>query len=284
MQSRTGRNPVRRNRNIGTAAQGHGLQNRFTIPDTANDGRVYWQRLADYVVVHREVHGRQLPFVVERTRRDNFHARTVDDVATVMRHLSPSLLFGFDEDISIKGIVFRQPTRKQQSLTSVWGRLGYDVDVGPLRGGVILLEAQPAPLTAKWDRHLNPSEQSSFDRHMREASEAMQNRRGWTLQFDLTAIREVQLYWTLLHEIGHWVHYMGAIVLPQICSYDDAEDQWNRYWNGPSREREYKADAYAGSFAQALRQQGIIPFDRIISNEQLAADGLCRSDFLPDSV
>ncbi len=43
---RPGWNATRRNRNIGTARQGHGQDNRMVIPSNWQDLRRYWKRLA----------------------------------------------------------------------------------------------------------------------------------------------------------------------------------------------------------------------------------------------
>ncbi len=49
--TRPGWNPTRRNRNLGTAKAGHGLDNRLVIPASRNDPRRYWERLRDPVSV-----------------------------------------------------------------------------------------------------------------------------------------------------------------------------------------------------------------------------------------
>jgi hypothetical protein len=40
---RPGWNPVRRNRNVGTAKQGRGRDNRMVIPSNWHDSRTFWQ-------------------------------------------------------------------------------------------------------------------------------------------------------------------------------------------------------------------------------------------------
>ncbi len=155
---RRGRDPTRRNRNIGTARQGHGQDNRNVVPRRWADSAYKWKRVPGHSVVSRYVWGRDIPFVVEHTRGGSLHACTVDDVATILRHLPQVHINSYKGISGIQGIVLRQPTRREEALRPVWGRLGYAVDVGPLCGPVIFLEAQPMPTSLRWGRHLRPQE------------------------------------------------------------------------------------------------------------------------------
>src|SRR4051794_38373314 len=85
MVTRSGWNPTRRNRNIGTEKSGHGQDNRLVIPSNRNDDNVFWGNLASYSTVTRQV--RQSPFsiLVEATRQNSFHACTVDDLFQMLR-------------------------------------------------------------------------------------------------------------------------------------------------------------------------------------------------------
>lgn len=82
-----GRNPTRRNRNIGTAKQGHGQENANVVPRAWLDSVWDWKRTPAHGVVTRRVWGRGLPFMVEHTREDCAHACTVDDVAELLNLL-----------------------------------------------------------------------------------------------------------------------------------------------------------------------------------------------------
>src|SRR5262245_2281674 len=98
-----GWNPSRRNRNIGTAKQGHGRDNRMVIPDTWRDSKTFWERVSCFSVVTRPVYGRDLPFVVETTRPDCVYACTVEDLATLLGAAPAEHVF------DIAGIILRQP-------------------------------------------------------------------------------------------------------------------------------------------------------------------------------
>jgi hypothetical protein len=54
---RPGREPTRRNRNIGTSKQGHGQDNRMVIPSRWPDDRVYFEVLRNPVPVVRRAGG-----------------------------------------------------------------------------------------------------------------------------------------------------------------------------------------------------------------------------------
>jgi len=52
---RPGWNPVRRSRNIGTARQGHGENNRMVIPESWHRSQRFWENLGTCVEVRREI-------------------------------------------------------------------------------------------------------------------------------------------------------------------------------------------------------------------------------------
>jgi hypothetical protein len=105
---RNGYNPTRRNRNIGTAKQGRGQNNRLTIPSICHDERIWWGQLGKSREVRRSVAGRELLFIVEETRTDSLHACTVDDICQLLGNVAA-------EDWEGLGIfVLRQPTRNRK--------------------------------------------------------------------------------------------------------------------------------------------------------------------------
>ncbi len=205
---RPGWNPTRRNRNIGTAKQGHGQDNRMVIPDTWRDSRTFWERLSRYRVVTRPVHGRNLPFVVEATRPDCTYACTVEDLVKLLGAAPAEHVAG------IEGVLLRQPKRKEQILSPVWGRLGYAVEVGPIDGPAIIAEACPIPLTLKLPTRLGLAEQQELARLLQEADRVESDGRHHVLHFELAGVRRVQLYRTVLHELGHWVDWHEKVQVP----------------------------------------------------------------------
>jgi hypothetical protein len=247
----------------------------MVIPQRWWDSRIFWEQLSRFTVVTRQVRGRDLPFVVEATRRDSVHACTVDDIAAVLntapaRHVS-----------GIQGVLLRQPKRKEEVLASVWGRLGYAAEVGPIRGPVIVVEAQPIPMVVTWSARCDPAQQEELDRLRQEADRGEFNGRKHVLHFGLPAVRAVQLYRTVLHELGHWADYDEKVELP---SGNGSGGSWidfhEAYFRRPVSERESFAHRYACELAQDLKARGLIPFERILNVKKIAAEGLSPDDFI----
>ena len=65
---RNGWNPVRRNRNFGTAKHGHGQDNELTIPQPADTLRSFYERLIDPVVGSIAVHKKAIPVLIEKLK------------------------------------------------------------------------------------------------------------------------------------------------------------------------------------------------------------------------
>jgi len=131
---RPGYDAKRRSRKIGTADQGWRKQAQQVIPERWTSSRRFYEELTDFVVLHRDVHDRELTFIVEPARPGNVYSCTPDDIWYLLRLLPPECVNGAE---GLDGIVLRQPTRKQEDLAPVWGRLTYTTSVGPLCGPAI---------------------------------------------------------------------------------------------------------------------------------------------------
>jgi len=94
--------------------------------------------------------------------------------------------------------------------------------------------------------------------------------------------REVQLYRTILHEIGHWVDYLQKVDIPSDRPGADWSELWDRYWQRPTREREAFAHRYADEAGAAHRATGAVPFDRRDDPARMIALGLRPTDFALD--
>ncbi len=272
---RPGYNSVRRNRNIGTAKQGHGQDNRLVIPQPRTGPPVFWEPFTDFAVVTRTVHGRAIPFVVEPTRQGSVYACTVDDVAAILERAPVRHVGG------LHGVILRQPSRKEEVLSGAWGRFGYWVDVGPIHGPAIIVQACPVPLMQRWPRRLCLTEQQELDRLRLEADRADFDGHRHVLHFGLEAVRAVQLYRTVLHELGHWADCFEKVEAPARGEPADTEHRlWDVYWRRPTQEREAFAHRYAAELGQRLRACGAVPFPRILNVQKLEAEGLSAEDFV----
>jgi hypothetical protein len=238
-------NPIRRNRNIGTAKQGHGQNNVFYIPWPLVVSQCFYERLHNYRKEYREIHGRKFIFIIESTLRDFEHACSVDDVARMLYHIPPEDLNGLER------VVFRQPKRKEFIFSPVWGRMIYLYEFENRDAPAIILEAACANGKQVWPKSLSVDSQKELERLRQDGHKFVTDRRNHIAPFDKVAVRNTQLYRTLLHEIGHYVHYLQN--LQTLDHYFD---------HIATREKEIFAHAYAERQYTTLAVQSIVPFEQ----------------------
>lgn len=299
--------PERRNRNIGTAKQGHGRNNRLVIPQPADSEQAFYERLERYRKVPRTILGKSFLFVVEETRPECVHACTVDDLTDVLARI-PLEPLG-----ELRLIVLRQPKRKEVILSSVWGRLQYGYEFEGATQPAIILEAIKPGDPFRWRKKLSLDEKAEIQR-LRADGHLMHDT-GRLLEWSLTieACRSSQLYRTLLHEIGHYVDYLEKVEAPlqevnaRFAALDARTDDealsddhpiwdewdrvfaerndkwdtlWNGYWSRPTAEREVFAHRHAERLGAQLRKSGAIPFARRLDPASLQRDSLRLCDFM----
>jgi hypothetical protein len=256
----------RRNRNLGTAKAGRGARNRFAIPERDADLSRYWERLSDYVAVERALGSHRLVFLVEPTRPDCLHHCTIDDVLRVLRMLP------FEHVSQIALVVMRQPTRKQERLRPVWGRIGYWSQIGGRAGPGVYLDAQPIGLALEWGKRLRPDDEAELERFRACGFEVEPHARGWRVRASSAAIRQSQLYRTLPHELGHLADMAAC---RRSLDWNGDEDRfWERYFARSEQEREAAAHRYADEFRRDARARGLIPFASTFDAAALRADRL----------
>lgn len=250
---RPGWNPVRRNRNIGTSAQGHGENNWLTIPESRHDRNFFYERLGACITFTQSVNGHYVRFFVQPTRTGWLHPCSVEDALRVLSHCPANDLAHLDF------IVMRQPTRKQRMLRPVWGRAVFQFERAPHAGSAIVLEAQPLEPTV-WRNALTPEDQRELDRLQADGHQVRKTRRTIEIQPTPAALRNTVLYRTLLHELGHHVDYRRF-----------SSDEWG---SRPSPEKEDYAHRYAAERFAALQQAGVAPFDPEPDHAMRQAHGL----------
>lgn len=260
------RDSTRRNRNMGTAKRGHGQDNKLTIPMrfVSLEAILFIENLGRFTVVEREIINNRITFLVERTRKDCYHACTVDDITRVIQCVPPDDVRGIDL------IVLRQPKRKEELLAPAWGRWTPYVDIGEHHGYAIHLEAMTTSRPFRWSKSLSPDSQAELKRLQQDGHEVTTTKRHHVISSTLDAVRATQLYRTLLHEIGHHVDYKRS------------PEQFDKRC---SQEKEAFAHNYAGGLRSKLIEWRQIPFNRILDAESLMQDKLLLSDFaLVDSL
>lgn len=299
-------NPSRRNKNIGTSKQGYGQANKLVIPYPAVEMKHFVERLEAYTTVKKIINGHTFRFVIETTRTNSFHACTVQDIEQILLHI-PKEDFG---DLEL--IILRQPTRKEENLQSVWGRLIYSYEFEDDFFPAVIVEAVDLTRTMKWSKKLDVDDQKELQRLKDDGHPLEMGKRFHEAQYRIEHIRATQLYRTIPHEFGHYVHYLEVVKRPlsklkaeldaldkQIADNDTSEsnplyDQWNAlddnyrekidtledlYHAIPSAEKEVFAHAYADKFKAEMTAKGTIPFDRILDEDELKKNGLKVSDF-----
>jgi hypothetical protein len=271
---RPGWNPTRRNRNLGTAKRGRGQDNRLVIPCRGPDYAPFWGVLSEFRCVAREVAGRPFRVLVEPTRPGCAHSCTVDDLFEVLRRVPAPDLSGLGL------LILRQPKRKEQILSPCWGRLCYHVEIGEHRGPAILLEAIEPSRPVRWSRSLDPQAAAELERLRQDGHVIRTSRHGYRIEASLDSARAVQLYRTLLHEIGHWVDYLRSVERPAAGSPGTWFALREGYWQRPSAEREAFAHRYAGELRRRLASAGHLPFPRLVAEQGMRRDGLRAEDFL----
>ncbi|HEY8957591.1 hypothetical protein [Chitinophaga sp.] len=247
-------NPTRRNRNIGTSKQGHGQQNRLTIPNPYDDPRLFYERLGAYDKEERNINGHTFLFITERNSRFLKHACSVNDLEKMISYI-PSTDYG-----DLKLIVLRQPKRKESILSGVWGRLIYSYEFEDDFYPAVILEAFEDNGKLKWPRGLGPDDQQELLRLRGDGHSFIESKRGYTALLEARNVRNTQLYRTLLHEFGHYVHYLKMVK----AFNDDAANEEQRekeYLHLPKDVKEKFAHQYANKLREQLLQQNLIPFE-----------------------
>jgi hypothetical protein len=259
------RNPIKRNKNIGTSKQGHGQENRMVIPEPLYDQKIFWSRLGKHRAFDIEIQGKTYSFLVEETLRNHAHACTVEDLIKMIHFLPPSHLEG------LKYIVLRQPKRKEQILNPVWGRLIYFYEYKENHAPAIILEAIDYSSNLIRDRKMRIEEQEEFERLVNDGHNFQSKRRKYVAAFDMDKVRNTQLYRTFLHEAGHYYHYLQFA--------NEGEEGLENYEKLSLAEKEKFAHTYTEQRSQQLKETGKIPFERILTSDFLGKFRLRKEDF-----
>lgn len=197
-------NLTRRNRNIGTSKQGHGQNNKLVIPFPAVEMKVFYERLAKYDTIERVINGHRFKFIVERTRRNSFHACTIDDIEKILIQI-PKQDYG-----ELELIILRQPSRKEEKLEPVWGRLIYSYEFENDYSPAIIIEAVDLNRRFKKSKNLRMDAYKELERLKKDGHNITSGKRFFESEYELKNIRATQLYRTLPHEFGHYNSLFGS--------------------------------------------------------------------------
>ncbi len=252
------KNSIRRNRNIGTAKQGFGQNNKLEISNPYGTLKDFYERLDNYKKYKRIINGHDFLFIVEQTRKTSQHACSIKDIKTIIEQI-PSVDYG-----ELKFIVLRQPKRKEETLSPSWGRLIYSYEFEGDYFPAIILDAVDYAQKFKWTKKLSINSQKELERLKEDGHDFFDNGKFYEAEFKLEFVRNTQLYRTLLHEFGHYVQYSELVDRPatEDEDYEIYEKRRDNYFKLPKVEKEKFAHKYADTLREKMQRQGTIPFDR----------------------
>ena len=299
------RNPIRRNKNIGTVKQGYRKQNRFVIPESWHSDLQYFEKMDKYNSVSKIVNEKEYHFVIENTRSNCCHACTVDDLIKMISFIPIDSL----KDLSL--IILRQPKKKEDTLFPVWGRLRYYHEIDAYSGSAIILEAVDFTKKLKRSKRLSPEGQKEFQRLKKDGYKFIESKRDFIAAYDIETVRATHLYRTFLHEIGHYKQYLECVKNPLdelevkikeleiIIDWDNDNEcpkfhQWEKLtnehnklytqvWAKYDQITDQDKEKYAWRCADQMRHdleiKKLIPFKRIYDPVSIEKDGLRKEDF-----
>ena len=223
------RSPSRRSRNIGTAKQGHGQDNRLALPISSHPTySSFFENLHDVRTERRMVGGHSLLFLIEKLRPSLTHACSVDEIARVLACVPPDDLEG------LQFVVLRQPKRKEEILSPVWGRYIPFFEFKDEAGSAIILESLDLTKPLRWKKPLSAHWMEQVEKLRKQGHTVTESDRVFEIASTTEAVRETQLFETLPHEVGHHVH----------ACVDEAFHQRT------TREKEDYAEKYAREFIE----------------------------------
>lgn len=249
-------NPTRRNRNIGTAKQGYGQDNKMCIPQPWDTDLTFYERLTKYEKYSIKAYGKKITVVVEELTKGFYYSCTGHDVERILNFLP-------DQDIKGLGlIVFRQPKKKERILSSVWGRLIYCMKFEKKYSPAIIIEAFPECDVYEFSKKQSVDSKQEFELLKKDGLKFREDKRNFVADIDESLVRNVQLYRTLLHEVGHYVQYLEVVERPEE-DFEEGASLWEKYLTIPSAEKETFANNYAVKMKAELIQKSVIPFNKI---------------------
>ncbi|MCP4215012.1 MAG: hypothetical protein GY765_10160 [bacterium] len=277
---RAGWNPTKRNRKIGTEDQGFSPNNKLVIPWRWSDSRAFYEQLNNPVANTVNIQNHPITFLVEAPRKGHMHACTIDDVVTVLN------LFPERDIQQISLIAFRQPKRKEELISSVWGRYVFHTKISNHPGPAIHLDAQKINAKLKWPNSLGPDGLKEIQRIEKDGHKITKDKRHFYIHTTPDTTRNTQLYRTLPHEVGHAMDLLLNSFIPadDADSEADAESIINAYDSKPSKDKEAFAHRYAEQFREKWLEEKKIPFDRIVDIDSMTKMNLKPEWFSPENL
>jgi len=252
-------NPIRRNRNIGTENQGFSKSNKLKISTPYGTLKSFYERLENYTKEIRIINDHEFLFIIEETRENSVHSCSINDLTKIIEHI-PKEDYG-----DLRFIVLKQPKRKEELISPVWGRLIYSYNFEDEYFPAIILDAIDLNKKIIWTRKQTIQDQKEFERLKQDGHIFMENKREFSSNLKITPSRNTQLYRTLLHEFGHYVHYLEVVERQGNKDEEDKEKEAREddYFGLLKVEKEKFAHRYADLIKAKLVLEKLIPFESL---------------------
>lgn len=234
-------------------------------------GREWWRSYAkglrDYVQVHRTINGKPLQFLIEPVETGYVHPCTPDDVVELLELLPIQAVAG---PYPLQAVVMRQAPKKESILRGAWGRFCPYVDLGPVAGAVIFLEAAKPYNEISWGAKLDLECQGEVRRMDALLERVPGKGKEHRYKMGFAGLRRWVLYHTLIHEVGHWMDYRRMVVWPSERGEIEESDGIDAYWRRPLAERESFAHRFSDEWRDELsRRHRGIPFEQQLYRARL---------------
>ncbi len=104
-----------------------------------------------------------------------------------------------------------------------------------------------------------------MERLKSDGHKILDNKRHFIAEYKLDNVRNTQLYRTLPHEFGHYVHYLEEVERPgtEEEEYEVWELRYDNYFKISTSDKEKFAHRYADELVTILKTAAVIPFERI---------------------
>jgi hypothetical protein len=126
-----------------------------------------------------------------------------------------------------------------------------------------MIEAIDCTKAISWTAPLQPSDRAELERLRQDGHDIRREGSRYIIRPTPASARATQLYWTFLHEIGHWADFTERVMRPAEAGDAGFDELSLAYFSRAWRDREAFADGYARRTAAHLSRFGIMPFDPI---------------------
>ena len=161
--------------------------NKLKISTPYRTLKSFYERIEKYQTEIRVINDHEFLFITEETRQDCFHSCSVEDLIKIIHHIPK------DDYGDLRFIILRQPKRKEEIISSVWGRLIYSFDFENEYFAAIILDYIDINKKLIWFKKQTIEDQKEFSRLKQDGHIFMENKRAFISELKLEVSRNTQL-------------------------------------------------------------------------------------------